>query len=267
MLIRIISAIVMLVLVLLGLFLLPSIFFNSLLLLIMLASLWEWRALCEESTSNLYFNMLIILAIFSLYHWGLKETNTGSILLIVGVILWFFKAFRLSKPIKIFGLPCLLEGALLLSIAWYAMVYLRDQYGAMVLLLGLLMVWSADTFAYFGGKFFGKTKLAPSISPGKTREGAAVGVMMAILVALAYSHIWISPITHLTTAIMLASITALVALISIVGDLSISQLKRKAGIKDSSNLIPGHGGLLDRIDGLIAGIVFFAFYTRLQGWF
>ena len=180
-----------------------------------------------------------------------------------GVLLWLVKTLNLSAPAPSDKSLCMLDGMVSLGLAWLAMVALRDQFSQHSLMLVLLMVWSADSFAYFGGKRFGKTKLAPGISPGKTREGVISGVLAAMLVAVLYTHLLIAPLASLTQMLILLFVTILVALISVVGDLSESKLKRAAGLKDSSNIIPGHGGILDRIDGLMAGIVVYAFYSML----
>ena len=144
------------------------------------------------------------------------------------------------------GVAGLLAGVVVLFPTWLALVQLRVA-GPGVLLALLAVVWMADVAAYFSGKAFGRHKLAPSISPGKTWEGAigaGVGVALyglAVRAGVAYEpvavHFWI---------LGLLTVTA----ISIVGDLFESMLKRQAGIKDSSNVLPGHGGVLDRIDSL-----------------
>jgi phosphatidate cytidylyltransferase len=121
----------------------------------------------------------------------------------------------------------------------------------------LLVVWLADIGAYFAGKAFGKHKLAPSISPGKTWEGALGGWLAVIVVALVAAltrvfepTLFLALLEHLGSARALIALTLLVAF-SIVGDLFESMLKRQAGVKDSSGLLPGHGGVLDRIDALL----------------
>ncbi len=248
-----------------GLFKLTSDVFNLMALLLMLGGLYEWRRLCSSSFTMLGIAALPLLGLYFAYQAGVLAPSSMIILLAIGVVMWLLKTLQLSQAVAQVTAPkCLFEGTLLLSIAWLAMVSLRDVFGQHTLLLVLLMVWSADSFAYFGGKLFGATKLAPSISPGKTREGVASGVLVAMLVALVYTHFVIAPIASFSASIILLVMTVLVALISVVGDLSESKLKRAAGMKDSGAIIPGHGGILDRIDGLIAGVVIYAFYAHLM---
>jgi len=264
---RILSALVMAIVVVLGIFKLPSPVFNTLALLLALGGLAEWRRLCS---ANLMLTMLSaagILALFSAYMSGVLGSIAVFVLLAVGVLMWVVKTLTLATPVAENRPLCMLDGMVTLGLSWLAMVVLRDQFGQHSLMLVLLMVWGTDTFAYFGGKSFGKTKLAPNISPGKTREGVVSGVLVAMLVAVLYTHLLIQPLVSLTQMLILLFVSMLVALISVVGDLSESKLKRAAGMKDSGTIIPGHGGILDRIDGLVAGIVVYAFYSSLAASF
>jgi phosphatidate cytidylyltransferase len=144
----------------------------------------------------------------------------------------------------------------LLTAAWFALLYLYGR-GIVALLSVLAVVWLADIAAYFAGRAFGKRKLAPSISPGKTWAGVYGAVVGVVLVA-ALAH-WGWPAAPLFTnqlfaALNLVLVVALLCLlvaVSIVGDLFESLMKRQAGFKDSSGLLPGHGGVLDRIDALL----------------
>lgn len=255
------SALVMAIVVISGLFMLPASVFNPLALLLMLGGLWEWRRLCHASMLAFSLGALVMVSLFGAYTLDQIPHSVTYMLFALGVLSWLLQTLNLSKPLGQGKSLCLFKGVFLLGLAWLSMVSLRDEFGPHTLMLVLLMVWSADTFAYFGGKRFGKTKLAPNISPGKTREGVASGVLMSMVVAVAYQYWFIAAPTSLSEFVALLCVTLLVALISVVGDLSESKLKRAAGMKDSGSLIPGHGGILDRIDGLIAGIVVYAFYA------
>jgi phosphatidate cytidylyltransferase len=152
----------------------------------------------------------------------------------------------LQKKWSLTGISGLLVGAVVLFPTWLAMVQLRTL-GAGVLLGIFAVVWMADVAAYFSGKKFGKHKLAPSISPGKTWEGAIGAGVGVLIYGLVIRQVFSLELMSLPLWI-LASLG--VTAISIIGDLYESLLKRKAGIKDSSNILPGHGGVLDRIDSL-----------------
>lgn len=126
--------------------------------------------------------------------------------------------------------------------------------GPALLLLLFVLTWAADTGAYFSGRFLGRHKLAPRVSPGKTWEGAAGGVALAT-VAAALGGWWLG---DGGTPAAWALLGAVVAAISILGDLTISMFKRSAGLKDAGHLFPGHGGILDRLDSLLAAAPVYA---------
>lgn len=134
-------------------------------------------------------------------------------------------------------------GVVILLPTWAALLYLHAR-GPGVLLGVMAIVWIADTAAYFSGRHFGRNKLAPTISPGKTREGVA-----GALVALALYAGLLSAFFHLPLPQLLIAVTGLLYM-SVLGDLFESWIKRVSGLKDSGNLLPGHGGVLDRIDAL-----------------
>ena len=124
--------------------------------------------------------------------------------------------------------------------------------GSVVLLYPMLLTWASDIGAYAFGRLFGKTKLIPSVSPGKTVQGSLGGLLCTVLVSLAYAHWVLRPVAQLAMAPWWAAAFGLVISVAAqVGDLVESMIKREAGIKDSSHLIPGHGGVLDRVDSLL----------------
>jgi phosphatidate cytidylyltransferase len=181
----------------------------------------------------------------------------------ISVLLW---ALRFVPSLKL-GLPPLASnGNTLLSITYavavvgcFAAIVALFSHSAVYLLSVMALVWIADIGAYFAGKAFGKRKLAPSISPGKSWEGAVGGCVAVILLAGASVLFGGDAFADTFAARVHASfgwaatlaILVLIVAASVVGDLFESQLKRRAGVKDSSNLLPGHGGVLDRIDALI----------------
>lgn len=158
------------------------------------------------------------------------------------------------------GLLPLAYGLAVLLPAWAGLVWLRAQNGGLWLLLAaVVMVWAADIGAYFAGKSLGKRKLMPRVSPGKTLEGLLGGVLLTQLLAVG-AMLYLNWSASSILAGMLG--TLVVVLFSVVGDLTESLFKREQGLKDSSNLLPGHGGIMDRIDSLTAAIPLFAL-----GWF
>lgn len=172
--------------------------------------------------------------------------------LMIAAVLLQPNAMKLRLP-RALGIPLAL---LLVLAAWLALMRLLSE-SATMLLSVLLIVWIADTAAYFAGRAFGRRKLAPHISPGKTWAGVIGAVLAVLLVALL---IWqfapTAPIysNGLFVAVGIAAASALLALLvalAVIGDLFESLLKRQAGVKDSGQLLPGHGGVLDRVDALV----------------
>ena len=170
----------------------------------------------------------------------------------IAVPAWLYFKWRVSQPLTL-----ALTGWIVLVPAWLAIVALQKNPGS--LLTVLLAVWIADIAAYFSGRRFGRRKLAPQISPGKTWEGV-IGAFAAVLIfGFVASFVLQSPANlydRLVTMIFVFALTVL----GIVGDLFESWIKRGAGAKDSGSLLPGHGGVLDRIDSLTAALPFAALY-------
>ena len=143
--------------------------------------------------------------------------------------------------------------AVLVSSGWFVIELKNIEFGVYWILCFMFCIWAADVGAYFTGKRFGKTKLSPTVSPGKTWEGLIGGLILVALIFVPLIFIYID-----SDAALLVLITVLfTAGISVFGDLFESKIKRFAGFKDSSQILPGHGGVLDRIDSLLAGAPFF----------
>lgn len=258
---RVITALVLLAVLLPILFLLPAMYVGAFFLVALLAAAWEWsRLLAPEAGRAAWLYALFCLAII-LFLLGMQNASWQFALLLLAVIFWFFVApFILAK-----GMNLSLEklrpfyvvlGLILLPATWFALVFLREL-GLIFLLSSMALVWVADIGAYFVGKAFGKHKLAVQISPGKSIEGAIGGLILCYVYAFLCVYFlpfestlfgaWAIRFGWVPMFLMVTVLTAF----SIFGDLFESQLKRLAGVKDSSHLLPGHGGVLDRVDALI----------------
>jgi phosphatidate cytidylyltransferase len=259
--IRIITALVLLAVLLPILFLLPPVYIGAFFLVALLAAAWEWSSLLAPYASRAaYLYALFCLAII-LFLLGMQNTSWQFALLLLAVIFWFFVApFILAKGMNL-SLQKLrpfyvVLGLILLPAAWFSLVFLREL-GLVFLLTSMALVWVADIGAYFVGKAFGKRKLAVQISPGKSVEGAIGGLLLCYgyaLLCVIYlpfeSTLFGAWAIRFGWVPMFLMVTVLTSF-SIFGDLFESQLKRLAGVKDSSHLLPGHGGVLDRVDALI----------------
>ncbi|QWD98991.1 phosphatidate cytidylyltransferase [Polynucleobacter sp. MG-5-Ahmo-C2] len=258
---RIITALVLLAVLLAILFLLPPVYIGAFFLVALLAAAWEWSSLLAPHASRAaYLYALFCLAII-LFLLGMQNTSWQFALLLLAVIFWFFVApFILAKGMNL-SLQKLrpfyvVLGLILLPAAWFSLVFLREL-GLVFLLTSMALVWVADIGAYFVGKAFGKRKLAVQISPGKSVEGAIGGLLLCYgyaLLCVIYlpfeSTLFGAWAIRFGWVPMFLMVTVLTSF-SIFGDLFESQLKRLAGVKDSSHLLPGHGGVLDRVDALI----------------
>jgi len=209
----------------------------------------EWAGLARlGKKSGTAYGGLLALAGMGLAFQGGDATWTY----VLSLAFWLFMPWLLWRGVAFRSVPLLLAmGAVVLLPTYLAIVHLRDQSPALLLsVVGLVAI--ADSAAYFSGRRFGRHKLAPRISPGKTREGV-LGAWVGISVyALILSFAWpdFLPVTWLTA--LLAAWALL--FLSVVGDLLESWVKRQAGVKDSGTLLPGHGGVLDRIDSLTAAL-------------
>ena len=204
---------------------------------------FEWARLCRFTSSAAWLYAALVAAGFAVA-FALGETPT-KVILGAAVLFWLLAApFWLAQGVQPHHRVALaLSGFFVLVPAGLALAAMP----ALQVLLVLILVWVADTAAYFVGRRWGRRKLAPSISPGKTWEGAAGGVFGA----LAYAIICGGFVGRIAWVPLVAGAAAL-AVLSVVGDLFESAAKRQAGVKDSGTLLPGHGGILDRIDSATA---------------
>jgi phosphatidate cytidylyltransferase len=228
-------------------------------------ALWEWlRLVCPDLPWARVAGVLAALVLAWLSSRLVQGDATVAHLfewaiLPLAVAFWWLLApvvvLRARLPAACHPLVLALTGVLLLSAAWYGLAWIFLRHGAVALISLWALVWCADSAAYFTGRSLGRHKLAPRVSPGKTWEGAVGGVLAAVL-WLAGSALW-WPGSY--GALLLERLSwpglivagAVLAAWSIIGDLFESLLKRHAGVKDSSQLLPGHGGVYDRIDAVL----------------
>lgn len=274
---RVLTALLLLAGFLAFLFLLP--FSGWLIVVSLVAGLggWEWGGLIRLERSKRVLYALAALASSLLFGWIAFDPGSGMVrqeqflmgVLALAALFWLLVVpawLRAKWNIEAL-LPGLLAGAIVLLPACLALMQLR-AFDPVLLLACMAAVWAADIAAYFCGRRFGRHKLAPSISPGKTWEGAAG----AIVAVMAYGAVtaWLAGVFPAATADVVVSMSILLALtaVSILGDLFESMAKRQAGVKDSGEILPGHGGVLDRIDSLtstlpLVGLVLIAWEGRI----
>ena len=268
---RVITALLLLPLVMAAIFAAPASWFLILLAIILLGGSWEYRRLAGLSDHPGGYLMVIVQAgILAGLFWCSDQWTAGIwVYLSMACIAWLLLFIRLplyrpDTPLdSSYRRISLVTAVLSVTIGWFALSWVRIQpQGSWLILLLLLIVWAADTGAYFAGKTFGKRKLASYISPGKTWEGLLGGLIAAPLIALLASNLM--PVKTIEPGwLVLLSLVA--ALVSAGGDLMISLHKRISGFKDSGSLLPGHGGILDRLDSLLAAAPFFALGLLVSG--
>ncbi|OEZ01213.1 MULTISPECIES: phosphatidate cytidylyltransferase [Stenotrophomonas] len=269
---RVIAALIMAPLAIAAILLLPTQWLAAAAAAVFLIGLWEWLKLADvEDTLARTVLLVLNLVLMVLIVWA----DAGSMVLyqiatLVGIGWWLLALLWLrfftfgAEP----GSPAralkLLAGSLAIVPAWASLVLIHasGDNGHLWLLTALAVVWAADSGAYFAGRSLGRTKLAPRISPNKTWEGLAGGMLAGLAVALLFG--WIAGISpdHVVGLVITAVVSVFA---SVLGDLYESLIKRHAGAKDSGHIIPGHGGVLDRIDGVLAALPVFALGKEIFG--
>jgi phosphatidate cytidylyltransferase len=265
---RVITASILAILFLAALFMLPAIAWSVLVACIVMQGAWEWSKLAKMrgSTLWLFLTLMLVSYVALLWMWQnfLPAQKNQIQMLVYGVSFVFWV---LLVPLWLKGIWKSQNPLMLAVVGWIvliptglAMLDLRAANPQAWWLLGVMgLVWMADISAYFAGRKFGKNKLAPSVSPGKTWEGVAgamLGVTVYMLVVMAYSD--------MTQHFSLYILAIFGVAFSVIGDLFESAIKRQAGVKDSGALLPGHGGLLDRIDALTSTLPLAAFALILM---
>lgn len=284
---RIVTALIIAPLAIAAIFFLSLQNFAAALMVIMAIGAWEWGPLMgfDSNRRRAAFAFALMVVISTLWLFLPPDqlwTLTGQLNPIAMYVLYASAAWWSLCLIMIFGYPKYsafwtshrsirgLFGIITLAPTWLAFLILRSNeymlsefHGTYLILFLFAFVWSADIGAYFAGKRFGKHKLMPKVSPGKTIEGFIGGVIAAAIVAVIAGVIYNWSSEQITLAIGLGLV---ISTVSVVGDLTESMLKRQAGVKDSGSILPGHGGILDRIDSLTATAPIFALFFVLFGW-
>lgn len=271
---RIITALVLAPLIILGIFQLPFVAFVAFIAIVTLIGFREWSQFVAGTSRaiNMIPGTCMVLGFSYFAYPQLSFSHELSLfsqlVLIVGTFWWAwasYTAMRFPHSAETWKNQVILKhvfGLLTLVPFFWSVVLLRSEgieqdmtHGAKLVLFVCIVVWTADSAAYFVGRRFGKRKMAPNVSPNKTIEGLLGGVVAALIMGWLFAQ-WFD--IHFLNHGMMAITVLLTVVISVLGDLVESMFKRVSGIKDSGHIIPGHGGVLDRIDSLTSAFPVFA---------
>lgn len=273
---RIITALILFIFALIALFGISGTAFEWVVAVVICACAWEWGTLMggvrkrirfAYGTSALVLMILVMTAVLPGDEWIAGTLHTVLLATLIASCAWWVIAAILvtlypvgqslwhSWPVKaVIGWLTLVPFAVsLVSLRSLPQSYLHVD-GSWILLTSCFMVWAADTGAYFAGRAFGKHKMMPRVSPGKTMEGLLGGLALSSVII--WLAAWLLSLSG-TRLLAFAIFSYLSVVMAVYGDLAESMLKRAAGVKDSGNMLPGHGGLLDRVDSLTAAIPIF----------
>ena len=274
---RVYTAIVLAVVFLAALFGLPAGYFSFFIGAVVIVGAWEWSmlsgygAIWQRLAYGAFIFALLLGVSVYLKFGGEAAPHLDSIairdLLVAGCVWWALALLLVQgypSSAILWGRQWLrlMMGVAVLVPTWISLVYIRQlQDGAYLVLLVILVIAMADSGGYFVGRKFGKHKLAAAVSPGKTWEGFAGGLVanLCLTAVLAFAF--------QLDGLLLACIIVPTSLVSVLGDLLESMVKRHAGVKDSGSILPGHGGILDRVDGITAGAPVFALAVLTTGLF
>ncbi len=272
---RIITAILLVIVLAAAVLLLPTDYFALVFALVSMIGAWEWSRLSGITTGwkHVVYALSVFVSLVVIYDIGFeKYVPTRALLeyaLFGATLFWAGAALAIVAYPRGTAIwshrPLMLAAGFFVLIPfWVASSWLHHKslaYGLWIF-AAVALTAAADAGAYLAGKTLGKHKLARHVSPGKTVEGFVGGVLLSIIVAMAYVHfVGFQEVTLVEAAWVGFGM----AIMSVIGDLSVSLLKRESGVKDSSSLLPGHGGLMDRLDSLSASLPAFALATVLLG--
>jgi len=270
---RVLTALILVPLIVWAIFSLPDVSFTGVLLGIMCVAAWEWSRLAglKQPGPRLFYVVILFLLMSATGFYYQQDAMLINIIYLIVSALWLLALgwllYYRSHTVEHSGFSVikLIIGVAIIIGPFVALLVLRhrEQYGPAWIMYLLLLIWVADSGAYFAGKAFGKHKLLYNVSPGKSWEGVLGGLLGCLLLALAAGWWWLGlpPLQYLLFVIL----SLVVVIFSIAGDLFESLYKRQAGLKDSGHILPGHGGILDRIDSLTAAAPVFAAGLYLMG--
>lgn len=261
---RIITAAILIPVTVLLVIYLPPFYFALITALVTFAAAWEWSALMQLPRTSQRVAYLALMYIF-----GYGVLFIPVIYLLSLAFVWWIVAALLvvSYPQgqHYWRHPIVrgVMGILVLIPCWGAINFIRNQHEGLIILFYLFgLIWGADIAAYFAGKKWGKNKMLPAVSPGKSWQGFIAALIYGVLYAVLFAWYADMSLRVLPWAILLSLVTVC---FSVTGDLTESMIKRLVGVKDSGTILPGHGGLLDRIDSLTAAAPTFALGALLIG--
>jgi phosphatidate cytidylyltransferase len=260
---RLITASVLASLLVWGILSLETGIFAATLAVFVVLAAWEWSALSGWASTGARFGYTLSVIVAMWLGKGLPVVGVMGVSLLWWVVAlvwvgWFSVNAEIGARL---GWLKAMVGILVLVSTWLVLIHLHTE-GEYYLLILLALIWAADSGAYFAGQRWGRTRLAPKVSPGKSREGLYAALAVTFLLAVG---------TGLGLGLQLQSLVefvflgVLTVLYSVLGDLFESMLKRQVGVKDSGHLLPGHGGMLDRIDSLLAAAPIFGLGLYLMG--
>jgi phosphatidate cytidylyltransferase len=255
---RVITALILAALVLLVIFMLPHVATMAALALLVVAAAWEWSAFPRftQHSARIFYVAVVAACVAATWWFGVEREEIGR--LIQAALAWWVFAliWVVIAPSQVNRVTAAGAGLLVLVPAWLALARLHAA-GPQLLLFLILLVVAADVGAYFAGRSFGHNKLAPKVSPGKTWEGLVGGVATTTALSGVLAP-WLTPLSLPHSLV----VGLLLGVAGFVGDITISAIKRDLGIKDSGTMLPGHGGILDRLDSLTYTAPVFFHYVR-----
>lgn len=256
---RIITALILLPIALCGFFLLEGSVFALFIGLVVTLGAWEWARLAGFTAQPIRVAYAaVVAAMLFVMHLlpGLSPWVLGAAVLWWAVATYLVLTYPKTSEHWASAACKLVIGLMILLPAWQGLILIKQEpLGNWLIMAVMVLVWGADIGAYFSGRAFGRRKLAPQVSPGKSWEGVYGGLLLSLVITAIVGLVRDWTIGEMLKGLIGA---AIIVFISVVGDLTESMFKRQSGIKDSSNLLPGHGGILDRIDSLTAAIPVFA---------